>query len=74
MYYRDFHNLLFNVLDWLGLLLTLFVIPLRVFELKEQWVLASLGFLFNFMRLFKFSCVTRYVCVYWLHWDFCLTS
>ena len=37
-------------------------------------LLNSLGFLFNFMKLFKFSCVTRYVCVYWLHWDFCLTS
>ena len=24
-------------------------------------LLTSLGFLFNFMRLFKFSCVTRYV-------------
>ena len=64
MYYKDLHNLFFNLLDWLGLILTLFVIPLRVFELKVQWVLASLGFLFNFMRLFKFSCVTRYVCAY----------
>ena len=60
MYYRDYNNLFFNVLDWFGLLLTLIVIPLRVFDVSEQWAFASLGFLFNVLRMFKFAYVTRY--------------
>ena len=33
----------------------------------RRCLLASPGSLFNFTRLFKFSSVTRYVCIYWLH-------
>nr|XP_058957050.1 transient receptor potential cation channel subfamily A member 1-like [Pocillopora verrucosa] len=45
--------------DWLGLLLVLGIIPLRLTSSKAQWTVASLAVLFNFMRIFKFSCVTR---------------
>ena len=48
-----------NLFDWLGLLLILFIIPLRYTDSKAQWMVASLAFLFNFLRIFKFSCVTR---------------
>ncbi|XP_020624661.1 uncharacterized protein LOC110062138 [Orbicella faveolata] len=49
----------YNYFDWLGLILTFLVIPLRFVEVDSQWSLAGLGYLFNFLRLFKFSCVTR---------------
>jgi len=49
----------YNYFDWLGLILTFLVIPLRFAEVKYQWSLAGLGYLFNFLRLFKFSCITR---------------
>ncbi|XP_022799937.1 transient receptor potential cation channel subfamily A member 1-like [Stylophora pistillata] len=48
-----------TLFDWLGLLLVLCVIPLRFTGNKAQWTVASLAVLFNFMRIFKFSCVTR---------------
>ena len=48
-----------NLFDWLGLIFVLIIIPLRFADRKEQWIVASLGFLFNFLRIFKFSCVTR---------------
>ncbi|XP_022809425.1 uncharacterized protein LOC111346401 [Stylophora pistillata] len=48
-----------TVFDWLGLLLILCMIPLRYAESDVQWLVASLTFLFNFLRIFKFSCVTR---------------
>ena len=50
----------YNYFDWLGLVLTFLVIPLRFAEVKSQWSVAGLGYLFNFLRLFKFSCVSRY--------------
>jgi len=34
------------------------VIPLRFAEINSQWSLAGLGYLFNFLRLFKFSCLS----------------
>ena len=49
----------YNYFDWLGLILTFLVIPLRFAEVHSQWSVAGLGYLFNFLRLFKFSCVTR---------------
>ncbi|KAJ7321417.1 hypothetical protein OS493_034990, partial [Desmophyllum pertusum] len=49
----------FNLFDWLGLILILIVIPLRFTHHDAQWVVASLGFFFNVLRLFKYSCVTR---------------
>ena len=49
----------YNYFDWLGLILTFLVIPLRFAEVRSQWSVAALGYLFNFLRLFKFSCVTR---------------
>ncbi|CAH3135142.1 unnamed protein product [Porites lobata] len=49
----------YNLFDWLGLILILIVIPLRFSEHDAQWVLASLGFFFNVLRLFKYSCLTR---------------
>nr|XP_058966812.1 transient receptor potential cation channel subfamily A member 1-like [Pocillopora verrucosa] len=48
-----------TLFDWLGLLLTLCIVPLRFCGSKAQWTVASLAILFNFMRIFKFSCVTR---------------
>ncbi|XP_022807165.1 uncharacterized protein LOC111344220 [Stylophora pistillata] len=48
-----------TLFDWLGLLLILCVIPLRYTGSKAQWTVASLALLFNFLRIFKFSCVTR---------------
>ena len=50
----------YNYFDWLGLVLTFLVIPLRFVEVQSQWSVAGLGYLFNFLRLFKFYCVTRY--------------
>lgn len=49
----------FNMFDWLGLILILSVIPLRFSRHEGQWVVASVGFIFNVLRLFKYSCVTR---------------
>ena len=54
-YFREWMNLF----DWLGLVLILCIIPLRYTDNKAQWKVASLAFLFNFLRIFKFSCVTR---------------
>ncbi|XP_066015304.1 transient receptor potential cation channel subfamily V member 4-like [Pocillopora verrucosa] len=54
-YFTDWMTLF----DWLGLLLILCIIPLRYTHSKLQWRVASLAFLFNFLRIFKFSCVTR---------------
>ena len=48
-----------TLFDWLGLLLILCIIPLRYTGSKAQWLIASLAFLLNFLRIFKFSCVTR---------------
>ncbi|XP_028394669.1 transient receptor potential cation channel subfamily A member 1-like isoform X2 [Dendronephthya gigantea] len=49
----------YNYFDWLGLILVLIVIPLRFADVSAQWSIASLGYLFNFLRIFKFSCITR---------------
>ena len=54
-YFTDWMTLF----DWLGLQLILCIIPLRYTHSKLQWMVASLAFLFNFLRIFKFSCVTR---------------
>nr|XP_058942594.1 transient receptor potential cation channel subfamily V member 2-like [Pocillopora verrucosa] len=48
-----------TLFDWLGLLLILCIIPFRYIGSKAQWIFASLAVLFNFLRIFKFSCVTR---------------
>ncbi|XP_058942043.2 uncharacterized protein [Pocillopora verrucosa] len=48
-----------TLFDWLGLLLVLCIIPLRYAGSKAQWTIASLAILFNFLRIFKFSSVTR---------------
>ena len=57
----------YNYLDWLGLILTMLVIPLRFAEVNSQWSVAGLGYLFNFLRLFKFSCLFRYDVKLWNH-------
>ncbi|XP_068676223.1 transient receptor potential cation channel subfamily V member 2-like isoform X2 [Montipora foliosa] len=49
----------YNYFDWLGLILTFLVIPLRFAQVRSQWSVAGLGYLFNFLRLFKFSCLFR---------------
>ncbi|CAH3129357.1 unnamed protein product [Pocillopora meandrina] len=54
-YFTDWMTLF----DWLGLLLILCIMPLRYTHSKLQWMVASLAFLFNFLRIFEFSCVTR---------------
>ena len=56
-YFKEFYNLF----DWLGLLFILILIPLRFGDHNEQWAMASLAYLFNWLRIFKFSCVTRYM-------------
>ena len=48
-----------NLFDWLGQLLILSIVPLRYCDSKSQWVVASLAFPVNCLRIFKFSCVTR---------------
>ena len=54
-YFTDWMTLF----DWLGLLSILCIIPLRYMDYKAQWMVTSLAFLFNFLRIFKFSCVSR---------------
>ncbi|XP_048582080.1 uncharacterized protein LOC5507682 [Nematostella vectensis] len=54
-YFRD----VYNYFDWLGLLLLLLVIPFRFADNDHQWLIAAVGYFFNFLRIFKFSCVTR---------------
>ncbi|XP_067038362.1 transient receptor potential cation channel subfamily V member 1-like [Acropora muricata] len=49
---------LYNYFDFLGLVLTILVIPLRFVEVNSQWSVAGLGYLLNFLRLFKFSCLS----------------
>ncbi|KXJ18103.1 Transient receptor potential cation channel subfamily V member 4 [Exaiptasia diaphana] len=49
----------YNWFDWIGLVMTLLVIPLRFSGSSGQWTVASIGYLFNFLRIFKFSCVSR---------------
>ena len=53
---------MYNLFDWLGILLILVLIPLRYAKVDEQWSVAAIGYLANCLRVFKFSCVTR--CVY----------
>ena len=48
-----------NYIDLLGIILTLSVLPLRFAEVKSQWTLAAIGYIFSFVRLFKFSNITR---------------
>ena len=48
-----------NLFDCLGLLLILCIIPLRYCDSNAQWMVASLALLFNCLRIFKFSCLTR---------------
>ncbi|KAK3755623.1 hypothetical protein QZH41_017628 [Actinostola sp. cb2023] len=49
----------YNILDWLGMLLILAIIPLRAINHDAQWYVASIGYLVNFFRVFKFSCVNK---------------
>lgn len=53
-----------NLFDWLGLIFILCIIPLRFAGSSVQWTMASLAFLFNFLRIFKFACVTRFTGLY----------
>ncbi|XP_046844774.1 transient receptor potential cation channel subfamily V member 2-like isoform X2 [Xenia sp. Carnegie-2017] len=65
--YREFKSYYkdpYNYFDWIGIILTLLVIPLRYVDVSAQWSFASIGYLFNFLRIFKFSCVTRTTGVY----------
>ncbi|RMX60360.1 hypothetical protein pdam_00022811, partial [Pocillopora damicornis] len=48
-----------STFDWLGLLLILYIIPFQYIGSKAQWIFASLAVLLNFLKIFKFSCVTR---------------
>ena len=52
---------LYNYFDFLGLVLTILVIPLRFVKVNSQWSVAGLGYLFNFLKLFKFSGLSRYL-------------
>jgi hypothetical protein len=49
----------YNVLDWLGMLLILGMVPLRAINHDSQWSIASIGYLINCFRIFKFSCITK---------------
>ncbi|XP_020892574.1 transient receptor potential cation channel subfamily A member 1 [Exaiptasia diaphana] len=55
MYLKDKYNLS----DWIGLLLLLAIIPLRAINHDSQWHVGSVGYLVNFLRIFKFSCVNK---------------
>ncbi|XP_022809423.1 transient receptor potential cation channel subfamily V member 5-like [Stylophora pistillata] len=56
---RSYFTQWMTLFDWLGQLFILCIIPLRYMDLKAQWMVTSLAFLFNFMRIFKFSCLSR---------------
>nr|XP_058942650.1 uncharacterized protein LOC131770949 [Pocillopora verrucosa] len=56
---RSYFTEWMTLFDWLGLLLILCIAPLRYMDHKAQWMVTSLAFLFNFLRIFKFSCVSR---------------
>lgn len=51
----------YNYFDLLGLILTFLVTPLRFAKINSQWSVAGLGYLFNFLKLFRFSCLSRYL-------------
>ena len=55
-YFKVWHN----YFDLPGIVITLCVLPLRFAEVKAQWSLAAIGYIFNFLRLLKYSNVTRY--------------
>ena len=59
--WRTHYKDLYDHFNFLGLVLTILVIPLRFVEVDSQWSVAGLGYLLNFLRLFKFSCLARYV-------------
>ena len=44
-----------NWLDILAILITLFVIPLRIASLDEQWVFVALAYILHTLRLFKYA-------------------
>ncbi|CAH3129392.1 unnamed protein product [Pocillopora meandrina] len=56
---RSYFSEWMTLFDWLGLLLILCIVPLRYMDQKPQWMVTSLAFSFNFIRIFKFSCVSR---------------
>ena len=56
---RSYFTEWMTLFDLFGLLLLLCIVPLRYMGHKAQWMVTSLAFLFNFLRIFKFSCVSR---------------
>ena len=60
LYFKVWHN----YLDLFGIIITLLVVPLRLAEVKAQWSLAAIGYIFHFLRLLKFSNVTRITGLY----------
>ncbi|KAK2556747.1 Transient receptor potential cation channel subfamily V member 5 [Acropora cervicornis] len=57
--WRKLFKDLYNYFDFLGLVLTILVIPLRFVKVNSQWSVAGLGYFFSFLKLFKFSCLSR---------------
>lgn len=49
-----------NYLDVGAIIFTLLIIPFRIARLDVQWILASLSYLFNCLRAFKYTPVFRY--------------
>ena len=62
IYRHKFHYFAdpFNFLDIGAVLFPLLIIPFRITNLSEQWIFASLGYLSQALRGFKYAAVFRY--------------
>ncbi|XP_028403823.1 uncharacterized protein LOC114526426 [Dendronephthya gigantea] len=61
---KSYFKVFRNYIDFIGIILTLLIIPLRYAEVASQWVVAAIAFIFNFIRLFKYCYVTRITGLY----------
>ena len=51
----------YNYLDLPSIVFTFLIIPFRAVGFNVQWLFASLCYLFNGLRAFKYAAVFRYV-------------
>ena len=56
LYFKDY----FNYIDAPAVLFFFIIIPFRATGLNVQWLFASLCYLFNGLRAFKYAAVFRY--------------
>ncbi|XP_065057965.1 uncharacterized protein LOC135685817 isoform X2 [Rhopilema esculentum] len=54
----------FNWVDFLGILGVLLIIPLRYARVDGQWIIASLAYILNFLRIYKYFPAWELVGVY----------